>query len=576
MRSKDKLESILTRINGRGYKAYRELHGDYDLGTFRLHIDKVQSDPFAPPSRIRISFSQELARFPENFVQNNWQHPSQISLKIALEDFLIRQFGKQCLKFKGKISGTGNSGLIAIDPCGQEILNRSAMEVNIQIIQARIMIGLPARGRTVLGGQAKTIFLDILPQLVENSLVYARLPQKELQRHLQCYADQVFLRNQLKTKGLVAFIANGAILPRASGISDKPLPATKATIFHSPPELEIQMDLPHNRKIKGMGIPKGVTLIVGGGYHGKSTLLSALQAGVYNHIPGDGRELAVTEKSGVKIRAEDGRSVQGVDISPFISNLPQGRSTKKFCTENASGSTSQAANIIEALEAGAKVLLLDEDTSATNFMIRDGRMQQLVSKENEPITPFVDRVRELYEQLEVSTILVLGGSGDYFDVADNVLMLKAFQPLVVTKEAKQIAAEMPAQRRQETATPLQHPIHRQVKGSSFALGPRSKVKVKDRQTILFDRQSIDLSFVEQLVSPSQTRAIAQILMHLAKSANNSCLPLPGTIDSILRQVQKEGLDCLSPNVKKPFGDLALPRKQEILAAINRFRGLQTV
>ena len=101
-----------------------------------------------------------------------------------------------------------------------------------------------------------------------------------------------------------------------------------------------------------MGIRKGITLIVGGGYHGKSTLLKALEAGVYNHIAGDGREFVITDDTAFKLRAEDGRSITGVDISPFIKNLPNKKDTVHFSTEDASGSTSQAANLMEALESG--------------------------------------------------------------------------------------------------------------------------------------------------------------------------------------------------------------------------------
>ncbi len=237
--------------------------------------------------------------------------------------------------------------------------------------------------------------------------------------------------------GLVAFIANGAILPRESGVSEKPL-TQGALPFLAPPSLEIEVELPNQGKIKGLGIKKGITLITGGGFHGKSTLLKALERGIYNHIPGDGREGVVTLESAVKIRAEDGRFIASTDISPFISNLPFNLDTQKFSTPNASGSTSQAANIIEALESKSKLLLLDEDTCATNFMIRDKRMQTLIHKEDEPITPFIDRVKELYTSFGVSTILVLGGCGDYLEVADTVIMMKNYKPLDVTLPAKKI------------------------------------------------------------------------------------------------------------------------------------------
>ena len=168
--------------------------------------------------------------------------------------------------------------------------------------------------------------------------------------------------------------------------------------FVSPSSMEVTLNLPNHGPLKGMGIPKGITLIVGGGYHGKSTLLEALELGVYNHIAGDGREYVITESDAVKIRAEDGRSIKSADISLFINDLPNGKDTCCFYTEDASGSTSQAANVMEAIETGSRLLLIDEDTSATNFMIRDELMQRVVKRSQEPITPFIERVQWLAQE----------------------------------------------------------------------------------------------------------------------------------------------------------------------------------
>ncbi|MBM6838315.1 ABC-ATPase domain-containing protein, partial [Clostridium saudiense] len=243
--------------------------------------------------------------------------------------------------------------------------------------------------------------------------------------------------NNLNSKGLVAFVANNSILPRESGVSSKPLRDGKR--FISPKELEIEFNTPNRGIIKGMGIPKGITLIVGGGYHGKSTLLRALELGVYNHIEGDGREFVITEDTAVKVRAEDGRAITNTDISLFINNLPNGKDTKSFNTENASGSTSQAANIVEGIESGANTLLIDEDTSATNFMIRDSIMQKLVAKEKEPITPYIDVAKSLYNRLAISTILVAGSCGDFFDIADLVIQMDNYEPFEVTDKAKALS-----------------------------------------------------------------------------------------------------------------------------------------
>ena len=310
---------------------------------------------------------------------------------------------------------------------------------------------------------------------------------------------------------------------------------TNAVPFESPESLRVTFNRPNGGPISGMGIPRGVTLIVGGGYHGKSTLLRAIELGVYNRIPGDGREFVVTDDAAVKIRAEDGRSVRGVDISTFINNLPQGQSTRSFSTENASGSTSQAANIIEAIEAGARVLLIDEDTSATNFTIRDRRMQELIAKEHEPITPFVDRVRPLFDEQGISTILVMGGSGDYFEAADTAIAMTHYRPQNVTEQVKDIAAKYHTGRQPDPQSPLTPPTPRYLLPDSLdpSRGKRAvKWQVRDDDEIIFGSDEIDLSAVEQLVDTGQLRAIAEAMVYLKQDYPHSNQTLAQLLDDI--------------------------------------------
>ena len=165
---------------------------------------------------------------------------------------------------------------------------------------------------------------------------------------------------------------------------------------------------------------------------------------MYDHISGDGREYVITDGDAVKIRAEDGRSIKGTDISMFINDLPNGKDTKRFSTADASGSTSQAANVIESMEAGASLFLIDEDTSATNFMIRDELMQRVIHRDMEPITPFIDRIRELYESYGISTVIVAGSSGAYFHVADSIIQMDRYVPKDITDYAKKEAESTPA------------------------------------------------------------------------------------------------------------------------------------
>jgi len=561
----DDLRCLLNRIDGKGYPAYKDIRGEYRFPDFTLLIDHVQGDPFAAPSRLRVWVPQSVAGYPPDTLASR-------SRRVALADFLTRAFDAACSQVSGR-RGSGKSGLIAIDRPGQQILERTSALVDERAVEVRFVVGLPAAGRRVLGRQAAAMLCDELPRIVESALCFASNDQASLYRHLQTAEDADWLRSQLAAHGLIAFVADGAVLPRRSGVDDRPL-RQGVVPFRSPDSLRVEFRLPNQGPVTGMGIPAGVTLIVGGGYHGKSTLLNALERGVYNHIPGDGRELVVADEGAVKIRAEDGRAITGVDISPFIGDLPNGADTRHFSTANASGSTSQAANIIEALEAGARVLLVDEDTAATNFMIRDHRMQKLIAKEREPITPFIDKVRQLYQERGVSTVLVMGGSGDYFDVADTVIAMDAYLPRDVTTQAKAIAQKCRAERRSEGGdrfgqVPPRVPLAESLDPSKG----RRQVKISARgvKTILFGTNEIDLTAAEQLVDPSQLNAIGQALYYARQRYMDGRRTLPQILDAVMADIDREGLGVLD---RRPVGDLARFRRYELAAALNRLRTLR--
>lgn len=565
MKTAEDLRRTLRRIDGRGYKAYKDIEGVYDCGDYILFVDHAQGDPFASPSRVRVRVPQKVGGFPKEAHHNR-------SREIALRDFLTRRFSDACRRFCRGNRGTGNSGMISIDRPGQEILERTSAFITELYVEARFVMGLPAFGRTAAGRHAEAMFFEELPQIVRASLFFKNLDQKALYEHIETAEDADFLRDQLDGLGLVAFVADGAILPRASGIDPRPLIKGRVVPFESPEPLRVRVELPNRGIITGMGIPKGVTLIVGGGYHGKSTLLRALELGVYNHIPGDGREFVVANSRTTKIRAEDGRRIEKVDISPFIANLPFGQDTKAFSTDDASGSTSQAANIIEALEVGAEVLLIDEDTSATNFMIRDHRMQELVSKDKEPITPFIDKVRQLYRDLGVSTILVIGGSGDYFDVADCVICMVEYKPHDLTEQARVIAEKYKAERKPEGGEYFGRITERVPLAHSFdpSKGKREvKISSKGLQSIAFGTHNIDLGAVEQLVDISQTRAIGDAIYYATRYMDGR-RRLREIVEAVLSDIEEKGLDVLSP---RPVGDYARFRGLELAAAINRLRTL---
>lgn len=534
MSNQKQLRQILQRIDGVSYKAYRDLQGSYQFADFTLICDRAQSDPFAAPSQFRVQISQQITQFPSQLYKNH-------SREIALRDYLTREFTRVASQISNS-RGTGKSGLIAIASCGQEILERTAVLIDKKQVEIRFVVGLPARGRRILGRQATAMLCENIPDIIEQ-LFYAALDRNKLQQQVETAEDADFLRAELAQKDLVAFVANGAILPRRSGVDARPL-KQGVIQFQSPKSLEVEFNCPNQGIIKGMGIPKGITLIVGGGYHGKSTLLQAIELGVYNHLPQDGREFVITDATATKIRAEDGRSVSGVDISPFINAIPGNKSTTNFDTTNASGSTSQSANIIEALEVGSQLLLIDEDTSATNFTIRDRRMQLLIAKEKEPITPFIDKVRQLYQEYGVSTILVMGGSGDYFEVADTVIAMDNYIPQDVTERAKEIARTHPSDRKAEGGTsfgkiPPRIPLAKSLDPSTHKRDIQTKTR--DLDTIIFGREEINLNCIEQIVDQGQLKAIAAAMVYLKQNYLDTSLTLSELLDLLDRNITEGGV-----------------------------------
>lgn len=566
MKSYKDLERELYRIDGKGYKAYKDIRGQYRFKGYDLSIDHVQGDPFAAPTKARVIVSMEDAGFPDELFDKPHRN-------IAACDFLTRVFHKNIMKYYNRVGGSGKSGMLTIDHCGQQILERTSIIINNNKVEARFEVGLPAAGRRVLGRKANFIFAGSLPEIVEKSLYYKNINNKALKEQIELSDDQLFMRKELEKRELAGFVNDGAVLPRESGISDKPL--IKGVVpFESPESLRIELNLPNKGQISGMGIPKGVTLITGGGYHGKSTLLKALERGVYNHIAGDGREYVVTLDNAVKIRAEDGRRVEKVNISPFINNLPNKQDTDQFSTDNASGSTSQASNIIESLEIGTELLLIDEDTSATNFMIRDGRMQKLVADEKEPITPFIDRVRQLYNDYDVSTVLVIGGSGDYFDVADRVIMMDEYIPKDVTVKAREISESARYERISSDSKNFGEITPRIVLKSGFFTGRKGRqIKSRGLYTVLYNKVAIDLSNVEQLVDTSQTNCIGVMLKFLIEKILDNRKTFSQALDELYKIIEEKGIDEISPYTGHP-GNLALPRKYELGAAVNRYRRLE--
>lgn len=566
MKDNKKLQKIFGMIDGRGYKSYNEIKGTYKFDNFALEIIHVQRDPFAAPSLVRVLMDD--VTFPRKLLSNQGR-------RLAVADYIEHEFNKSIEKHvHGGRTGSGKSGIINIDVGGPEILERTSVLITESSLEIRFSVGLPARGRRILGKEARELFLEVLPRIVMESCIYDNIDADDLKEHVIINEDSDFIRNELKKMGIVAFIMDGSVLPRKSGISEEPMDG--AVKFKTPESLFVSINTPNHGTLTGMGIPEGVTLIVGGGYHGKSTLLHAIELGIYNHRYRDGREMVVTDHSAVKIRAEDGRKIENVDISSFIHNPPMEKNTDRFSSENASGSTSQAANIVEAIEVGSKLLLFDEDTSATNFMIRDERMQKLVSSEKEPITPFIDRVKELYTDHGVSTILVMGGSGDYFEAADTVIMMDNYLPYDATERAMQIKEEIPINRKTEIKTSFGYKKRYPQPGSIKAMkGRKLKLDSRGKTQILIGSNVIDLSQVEQLVDSSQTRAISYALHYAAQKLMDKKVSMEELMKLIEEAIDNNGLDVLAPRGRKLPNNISRPRTFEIAAALNRLRTFKT-
>ncbi|MDO5422228.1 MAG: ABC-ATPase domain-containing protein [Eubacteriales bacterium] len=578
MKTSQELRSALLAIDHRGYPAYKDLKGDYTFPGYLFAIDHVQGDPFASPSRVSIHVPLRQAGFPDTC----WATPER---ETAFLDHLLRLFEKAVDRYSFQAKGSGKSGAIFTSRPGQEILRRTACVRTDKELIMRFEVGFPANGRTINARELEKILFDYLPPCASSSLYYKNIKAQPLLDVLALSDEQAAIRAYLKANGYAAFVADGAILPRATGISNAPM--KNGVPFSSPENLRVTIPLPGGKTISGMGIPQGITLITGGGYHGKSTLLKALEAGVYNHIPGDGREYVITDSTALKLRAEDHRSIKNVDISGFIDRLPGGRDTTAFTTEDASGSTSQAAGVIEGLETGSTLFLMDEDTCATNFMVRDELMQRVIHPDKEPITPFINRIRDLWETRKVSTILVSGSSGSYFHVADLILQADHYQIRDITETARQAAKSYPFEipeipsltyregRRKLAAAPAAK------SGSSYGRFDRgrshgdhddrpAKIKVQGRDQLFYGKELIDLRYVEQLVDTEQTKALGYFLAWLLQNADGRSLP--EQIRRVYSRVEKEGFACICPGNCPPF--VALPRIQEVFACCNRCRSLK--
>lgn len=562
-----KLNELLKSIDGKTYGSYRRLNGIYNISGFKFSFLHIQGDPYAPPSRARMQIDLKTLDIPEELYNTQ-------DSKIALADFLLRKANIAINNHSDSV-GTGKGGLLQMLSPGQEVIEQNGVSIKNGTIEARLAIGLPGDGRRVMANKTVEILLQKIPDAFTDAFFWMNIDENELRKHIELYKEQQAIRQLLKEKNLVAFIADKSILPRESGVSN--LPLTTALPFETPNSMKVKLNV-GNKIFTGMGIKKGISIISGGGFHGKSTLLKAIESGIYNHIIGDGREYVISCDSTFKVRAEDGRKVCGTNIHPLIQNLPESKSTISFDSDNASGSTSQASNMIEALETDSKLVLIDEDISAVNFLIRDTRMRQLIESKNEPVIPLVDRIKDLEKHYDCSFILVIGACGDYLPLADNVIAMSNYKALDYTEKAKTICTtgseltplDIPPIKTEDTFEIGQSINWNELKKTLIhhQAGKSPKVRVKDNYQVEIGPLSSDLSRLEQVSSIAQCRAIAYAILTLILQDNSKDESLKDAIAKLDNNINKNGVNFLKDSGNS---DLIRPRILEITSAMLRLR-----
>jgi predicted ABC-class ATPase len=566
------LFSLFKRIDEEPFYTYERLSNTiYQADRYHIRFLKIQGSPGAFPAsvcQLRVKIA-ELGLAEESLSNRPRQ--------MATADYLLRAWQAGVTAHARQNRGAQGSGSFQPLSLPPQVLERNLVRFDQEWAYIDFCVSLPgSHDNRVQGREATEMFSHELTGILDTLKLWG-LDVPKLKKHCDVVEDTLTLQHHLKQFGLVAFVGNGAILPRLSGVSQTPL-SDGAVPFHAPEAMTVEVELPNAGRTKGLGIRPGVNVIIGGGFHGKSTLLDALVRGVYPHIPGDGREQVVTHKDSAFICAEDGRAVNGLDISGFIDKLPGKVDATQFWTQNASGSTSEAAAIIEAILAGAKLLLIDEDSSATNFLIKDHHMRKLIPKDT--ITPLCDRVQELYQRLGVSTLMVVGGSSEYLGVADHVIAMQGYRPICLTDQVGHLALPEPrrlaaplilSDRRRLHADNFDPSYH--VKRMAKTLPIRIKPLRLQEKILEYGNEQLDLTQLMALVDPQQVLAVGYaLLLARKKFLDRSLSPsdLAGVLDTMIGE---QGLTVLLSDEKVPVF-FARPRRLELAGAINRFRDLK--
>ncbi len=578
-----KLKSLLYSISDEPYKKIQKLTGSFKFSDYVFEFIKIQGSPGANPGSIAtVKVSIEAGELPNQFLVSSQS-------RLAVADFMIRRFKQGIDQFAKQNRGKDGSGSFYTIELNQKMLERDSVLFSKNYIELRFIFSLPAKGTG--GGlfdaeQAWLMFKQELKAIVKYSLFYKEYDQATrilLNQFVDIQKKRQEIKHYMQLNSLCVFINNGALLPRQSGIDDRPATAIEMQNFQSPKTLQVDIPLSGNQIIQGMAIKEGITCITGGGYHGKSTLLQAILAGVYAHIPGDGREFIVTREDAVFIRAEEGRSIRNVDISPFIGQLPNGITTQQFSSDNASGSTSQAASIVETIESGSRFLLFDEDSCATNFLVRDELVKKVLSSTNEPIKPLYSMVRSMWKKHGISIIFVTGGLGVFLQKADTCLLMDNYQCKDITAKVRKELGEIAEEKEMQ----LDFSTHRQLSVDNFNpsyTNHRLKKQIAKRiknlrnapRQLEYGMDLINLEALPQIAEAPQLLSIGYCLLMLRKAMQekaNETQTIEYWLQWLYKQIEQKGLSSLQPDYP---GTLSLPRKYEVAAAINRIRTLRVL
>ncbi len=554
------LAQLLREIDGASYGAYRRIVGVHEIGEFTLVVDRVPADPFGGAARMRVRVRRDTARLPRDLAAD----PAR---RVGVEDYLARAVEEAVrgpMGWGARVPpGTGRA---FPEPPGPAVVERSCCRIDGESIELRLFVDLPALDRRVRGLGAEQLLLGDLPRLAKSTMLFSARRTEEALRHAGAVEDHAALQRALSERGLSAFVGDGSLLARASGSDGGARRDGREVAFESPSSLAVEIDLPRAGRVRGMGIPAGVTLVVGGGFHGKSTLLDAIAAGVRPHPPGDGRERVAALPATVAVRTEPGRIVRRTDVSAFLLAPPTGDCPADYSTDAASGAVSEAASVAEAIEAGARVLLFDEDTSAARFLVRDGRMQRLVPRPGEPIVALADRARDLYDRLGISTILATGGSADCLDAAHTVIRMREWRAEDATPAAGEVLSSTRSTRIRETLPALRAPASREA---SLDLGAENaRTGLHGPRGIRLGDETVDLSALGQITEAGEARALALLLREASRRPGTG---VTGLLNDLERWLDAGGLDALDPPAAY---DLARPRRFEIAAALFRCRALR--